>query len=212
MAHPPLDLEVTKRKTFLNDRPLTLMLLAFGFCAGGVESGIRDWIFIFGIKMAVPEQQAYWLISLFFAGLTAGRALAIFLNRLLDPKKLMTIILVLMLLELPFLYLVPQVIPAVTFFLGLLMGPTVPGILGIFANDLKLNGELTGSFFLGLGLGGMTPYFVGAALDRAGSWILPFMIGLYVLGMGLAWVFVRQRIHQVRWHHQDNSGRFLPRV
>jgi fucose permease len=168
-----------------------ILLLGFGLFIGGIEVGFRDWIFTFGIKTGTPKIEAYQLVSLFFAGITCGRLIAIFLGRAITPKKFLTICLIFLLLSIFMIILYPSTsfLKIGSFLLGFFLGPAVPTILAIFAQELKLTGQMTGWFFFGMGFGSsITPYIMGLSLDVIGA--KSMMVILVINNIGALIIFI----------------------
>lgn len=161
-----------KEKARMNLAPVGGVALFF-FLYTGSEVAFGGWIYTYAVKLslAVPTQAAY-LTSSFWGALTLGRLLSIPLTARLQPVALLFGSLAGCVLSLAFILVFPYSVPILWIAvcgLGLSMATVFPTTLSFSERRMILTGQVTGFFFVGACLGGMSiPWVIGQMMEFRG--------------------------------------------
>jgi FHS family Na+ dependent glucose MFS transporter 1 len=178
-------------------RPASLLLVVlvalFLFLYVGAEASMGGWIFTYATAMGLSsETAAAYMTSAFWGALTAGRLLAIPLAARLRPHSILLMDLVGCLVSVGLILLWPYSMVAMwagTLGVGLAMASVFPTTLSLAESRMTITGQITGWFFVGASLGGMTvPWFIGQLFESRGPTItmltilvdLAVMVGVFV--------------------------------
>jgi FHS family Na+ dependent glucose MFS transporter 1 len=158
------------------------MISLFFFLYVGVEVGFGGWLFTYATTLDITsEATAAYLTSAFWGALTVGRLLAIPLAAAIRPRTILFIDLLLAMLSMGILLLLPNNAVALWIAVigfGLAIASIFPTILSFAGRRMTITGQITGLFFSGAALGGMTlPWLMGNLLAN----IAPIAIVWFVL-------------------------------
>lgn len=164
---------------------LIALIAALFFLYAGVESSFGGWIFTYTtVQKLASQTTAAYLTSTFWGSFTLGRLIGIPISTRLHPRTMLAFDLAGCLAGAGAIVLFPHSLAAVwagTFGLGLFMASIFPSLLSLAGKYLVITGRVTGWFFLGAGLGGMTlPWLVGQLFDTAGAWFAMLTIPLAI--------------------------------
>lgn len=162
------------------ERPASGLLVAlialFFFVYVGAEVGYGGWIFTYTIARDLSsEATAAYLTSAFWGALTAGRLLAIPLAARMRPRTILGLDLGGCIASVALILLLPQSLAAVwlgTLGLGLSMASVFPTTISLAERHIPISGRVTGWFFVGASLGGMSlPWLIGQLFETTGAQI-----------------------------------------
>ncbi|MCA9930591.1 MAG: hypothetical protein KC419_19035, partial [Anaerolineales bacterium] len=158
------------------------MIGLFYFLYVGLEVGFSGWVFTYATTLNITgAAAAAYLTSAFWGALTVGRLLAIPIATYLRPRAILFSDLLLGMVSMGILLLWPQHVVALwmgTIGLGLSLASVFPTMLSFAERRMTITGQITGYFFVGASLGGMTlPWLMGKLLDN----IAPIAIVWFVL-------------------------------
>ncbi len=178
------------------DDLLVVLIAAFLFLYVGAEMGFGNWIATYAqaIELADAATAAY-LTSAFWGVFTAGRLLAIPIATVWQPRRILWVNLVGALASLGLIVLLPGATWALwggAMGVGLFLASTFPTMFSLAERHLPVSGKLTSTFFMGIGLGGMTlPWLIGQLFDGVGPRSVMWVILLdVILAIGLFVAFV----------------------
>ncbi|NUQ38495.1 MAG: MFS transporter [Caldilineales bacterium] len=167
-------------------RKFILWIVLFFFLIVGIEASVGGWLYTFGVRTTPlgPTAAAY-LTSAFWGALTGGRLLAIPLATRLRARVILLIDLLGILLCLILLLAWPGRVWAVwaaAIVAGLAIASLFPTTITFASRRMLLSGRVTGWFFAGASLGGMSlPWVIGQFFERSGPMILPQLLLLALL-------------------------------
>ena len=167
--------------------PVVLIMLLFAAYVGA-EMGFGDWIYTYPINQQLgAAATAAYQTSAFWGALTMGRLLGVPLSTSFSPRALLLADLVRSLISVAIFLLWSGSLLACwlgTIGLGLSMASAFAMILAFAGREMKITGGITGWFFVGVGLGGMSlPWLLGRLLDSGGP---PLMMLAILLDLCLA--------------------------
>ncbi len=162
------------------------LISLFLFLYVGAESSFGGWIYTYTVALDVTTKTAAaYLTSAFWGALTVGRLLSIPLAVKVRPRYIIGAALAGSLLSVAVLLIGANSITAIwvgTLGIGLAMAPVFPVTLTLAERRLTLTGQITGWFFVGASVGGMTlPWLIGQFFEKSGPVITILMIGADLL-------------------------------
>jgi FHS family Na+ dependent glucose MFS transporter 1 len=172
---------------------LVAFIALFFFVYVGAEIGYGGWIFTYTVAHGLgSETVAAYLTSAFWGALTAGRLLSIPVAARLRPRTILGLDLAGCLGSMAVILLWPQSLAAVwlgTLALGLSMASIFPTTLSLAERHIPISGRVTGWFFVGGSLGGMSlPWLIGQLFEAIGPQVT--MLAITVALMAAVAVFV----------------------
>ncbi|MFQ5421686.1 MAG: MFS transporter, partial [Anaerolineae bacterium] len=147
----------------------------------GIEVGFGGWIFTYATTLGLTGAAAAYLTSAFWGALTVGRLLSIPIATYLRPRTVLFADLLAAMAGMLVLLLWPHSpialwISVITF--GVAIASIFPTILSFAGRRMTITGRITGLFFTGASLGGMTlPLLMGYLLET----IAPIAIVWFIL-------------------------------
>ena len=152
---------------------LVALIALFFFLYVGAEVSYGGWIFTYTVARGLgSETAAAYLTSAFWGSLTAGRLLSIPVAARLRPRAILGLGLAGCLGSVAVILLWPHSLTAVwlgTLSLGLSMASIFPTTLSLAERHLPISGRVTGWFFVGASLGGMSlPWLIGQLFEAIG--------------------------------------------
>jgi FHS family Na+ dependent glucose MFS transporter 1 len=152
---------------------LIALLVVFFFLYAGAEVALGGWIYSYAAALHLgSEAVAAYLTSAFWGSLTVGRLLAIAVATRYPPQSILLADFIGCLASLGILWLLPSSLVATwlgTCGAGLSMASIFPATLSLAQGRMRITGQVTGWFFVGVGAGGMTlPWVVGQFFESAG--------------------------------------------
>lgn len=174
---------VKKSPNSINVRLVILMVILF-FIYVGVEGGFGGWIFTYATKLNIAsDTSASYLNSFFWGALTLGRLISVPLARKIAPSRLLIGNFVLAISFLGLIILFPVHSTSIwigSIGLGLSLSSIFPTLMALAESRMKITGAVTGYFFFGVSIGGMTiPMLLGQIFEYLGSYEL--MLALFIL-------------------------------
>lgn len=165
---------------------LVWLIALFFFLYVGAEVSYGGWVAVYAVKLNLTtEVTAAYLASVFWGALTIGRLLAIPITARLRPRVVLAGDLAGCLLSIAIMLVWANSLTAVwlgTFGMGLSMASIFPVTLSFAERNLPITGQITGKFFVGASIGGMTlPWLVGQFIDAVGPQATMIIIGLDLL-------------------------------
>lgn len=164
---------------------LVALIALFFFLYVGAEVSYGGWIFTYTVTRGLSnEAAAAYLTSAFWGALTAGRLLSIPLAARLRPRAILGLDLAGCLASVAVIVLWPQSLAVVwlgTLGLGLSMASIFPTTLSLAERHMPISGRVTGWFFAGASVGGMTlPWLIGQLFETIGPQVtmLAIMVAL----------------------------------
>jgi FHS family Na+ dependent glucose MFS transporter 1 len=154
--------------------PLMVVLIAIVLLLYvGAESSMGGWIYTYATATGLGnDAQAAYLTSLFWGVFTAGRLLSIPMVRRLSPRRMLTLDWLGCLISvgaMVFLGDAPVTVWLGTVGVGLSMASIFPIMISFAERHMSITGEITGWFFVGASLGGMTlPWLIGQLFESIG--------------------------------------------
>jgi FHS family Na+ dependent glucose MFS transporter 1 len=149
--------------------PIALLFLLYV----GAEASFGGWIYTFSLALH-PEAKtmAGYLTSVFWGAITVGRLLAIPISTRLTPRRMLWLDFWGCLISIALILVWPGSLVAVwagTLGAGLFMASVFPTLLNFAERRMDISGQVSGWFFAGGGLGGMTvPWLIGQFFATAG--------------------------------------------
>ncbi len=148
-------------------------IAVFFFLYTGSEVAFGGWIYTYAMKLNLTTTtQAAYLTSIFWGSLTLGRLLSIPLTARLKPVALLFGSLAGCLLSLALIRFFPHSAPILWVSacgLGVSMAAVFPTTLSFSERRMALTGQVTGFFFVGACLGGMSiPWIIGQMIEFRG--------------------------------------------
>ena len=170
------------------------LISLFFFIYVGVEVGFGGWIFTYATTLGIVEEEvAAYLTSAFWGALTVGRLLSIPIAASLRPRIILFVDFIVAAIGMIVLLTFPNStialwIGVITF--GIAIASVFPTILSFAERRMVITGQITGLFFAGASLGGMTlPLLMGYLLENispiAVAWavLIGIMLGLTLIGL-----------------------------
>lgn len=148
------------------DPVLVGLIMLFFLLYVGAEIAFGGWIFTFAVRSAlVDEPMAAYVTSAFWGAFTLGRLFSIPIATRVRPRIMLLASLTGSLFSLGLLALWPSSLPMIwvaAVGVGLSMASIFPTILSLAERRMAVTGKISGFFFTGASLGGMSiPWLVG---------------------------------------------------
>lgn len=195
----PAHEKATKADDKKNTNTLLVFLISlFMFLHVGVELSFGGWIYSYAIKLEVASvTQAAYLTSAYWAAITGGRLVSVFISLKLKPITMLTMYLSGCILAV-ILLLTGTASAALTWtgtiLLGFFLSTLVPTTFTFAGEKMNITGKVTGWLIIGLGAGNMFfPWLVGQLFEPSGPFILP-VINLITLFAGLILILIIRHI------------------
>ncbi|HSB73016.1 MAG TPA: MFS transporter [Candidatus Methylomirabilis sp.] len=152
---------------------LVSLLVVFFLLYTGAEVAFGGWIYSYAAALHLSSDAvAAYLTSAFWGSLTLGRLLAIAVAARHPPQSILLADFVGCLASLGILWLLPNSLAATwlgTCGVGLSMASIFPATLSLAQGRMRITGQVTGWFFVGASVGGMTlPWVIGQFFESAG--------------------------------------------
>lgn len=181
--------------------PLVALFALFFFVYVGAEIGYGGWIFTYTVARGLgSETIAAYLTSAFWGALTAGRLLSIPLAARLRPRAILGLDLAGCLGSVAVILLWPQSLAAVwlgTLGLGLSMASIFPTTFSLAERHIPISGRVTGWFFVGASLGGMSlPWLIGQLFELIGPHVT--ILAIMAALIAATAVFVALMLYLIR--------------
>jgi FHS family Na+ dependent glucose MFS transporter 1 len=158
---------------------LLILVVVFFFLFVGAESSMGGWIASYGIARGLTPANAAYLASAFWGSFTVARALSIPMARL-RPSVVLFTDLAACLVGVLSLLIWPNStaalwIGAIVFGFG--MAAIFPTTVTLAGSLMPITGRVTGWFFVGSSLGGMTiPWLIGQLFSPVGPQAFPLVV------------------------------------
>lgn len=161
--------------------PLVVLIGIFFLLYVGAEVGFGGWIFTYVITLdLMNETLAAYVTSAFWGALTIGRLLSIPLAARFRPIIILFNSLAGSLLSMGIMLLWSNSLIAIwigTFGLGFSMASIFPTTLSFSERRMTITGQVTGWFFVGASLGGMSlPWLIGQFFESIGPHTMMLII------------------------------------
>jgi FHS family Na+ dependent glucose MFS transporter 1 len=179
--------------------PLVVLIGIFFLLYVGAEVGFGGWIFTYVITLDLMSVTlAAYVTSAFWGALTVGRLLSIPLATRFRPVVILFSSLAGCLLSMGIMLLWSNSLVAIwvgTFGLGVSMASIFPTMLSFSGRRMTITGQVTGWFFAGASLGGMSlPWLIGQFIESIGPQvmmiaILAALIGTVIVLTGIFFAF-----------------------
>ena len=152
---------------------LVMLVALFFFLYVGAEVSFGGWIFTYTVALNLAgEAAAAYLTSAFWGALTVGRLLAIPIAARFRPRHILLGDLTGCVISVAIILLWPDSLVAVwvgTLGIGASMASIFPTTLSLAERRMTITGQVTGWFFVGASLGGMTlPWLIGQLFESIG--------------------------------------------
>ena len=136
----------------------------------GAEVSFGGWIFTFARTLKLgSETSAAYLTSVFWGALTAGRLVSIPIAMRFKPRTILIGSLAGSLVFISIILIRPEAIWLGTIGFGLSMSSIFPTMLAFAGKRMKINGKITGYFFVGASVGAMSlPWLIGQLFESVG--------------------------------------------
>ena len=170
------------------------LISLFFFIYVGIEVGFGGWIFTYATTLGIVEEEvAAYLTSAFWGALTVGRLISIPIAASVRPRIILFVDFIVAAISMVVLLTFPNStialwIGVITF--GIAIASVFPTILSFAERRMIITGQITGLFFAGASLGGMTlPLLMGYLLENispiAVAWavLIGIMLGLSLIGL-----------------------------
>ncbi|UCC86901.1 MAG: MFS transporter [Anaerolineales bacterium] len=173
-----------------NHRLVALIALFF-FLHVGAEISFGGWIFTYAVAQDISsETLAAYLTSAFWGALTLGRLLAIPIAVRLRPSIVLRNSLVGCLLSMGIVLLWPKSLAAIwlgTLGMGLSIAAMFPTTVSLAERRMVITGQVTGWFFVGASLGGMSlPWMIGQLFESIGPQVaMSTIMAAMILALGV---------------------------
>lgn len=178
--------------------PILVSLVAlFLFLYVGAEVSFGGWVYTYAVDLKLADiQTAALLTSFFWGALTAGRLLSIPIALRAQPRRILLVDLVGVIVS--FLIVLFWPVPSVGLWvgsiaIGLFMASIFPTMLSFAEKRMAMSGKVTGYFFIGSSLGGMfVPWLCGQLFDLRGPQsAMILMLIVAVLNLALFGVLMK---------------------
>lgn len=153
---------------------MTVVLIAsFFFLYVGAESSFGGWIYTYALKRDLANAtSAAYLTSAFWGALTVGRLVGIPIAARFRPRTILAADLAGCLASISLILLMPGSLVATwvgTLGMGFAQASIFPTVISLAERRMLITGKVTGWFFVGSSLGGMTlPWLIGQLFERIG--------------------------------------------
>lgn len=175
------------------NRLLVVLIALFFFLYVGAEVSFGGWIFTYTVTLGLTgEAAAAYLTSAFWGALTAGRLLAIPIAARFRPRHILLADLAGCLISVSIILLWPGSLLAVwvgTLGIGAAMASVFPTTLSLAERRMTITGQVTGWFFVGASLGGMSlPWLIGQLFESIGPRVtmVAILVDLCILAVVFA--------------------------
>jgi MFS transporter, FHS family, Na+ dependent glucose transporter 1 len=142
----------------------------------GAEASFSAWIFTYALARDLTDATgAAYLVSVFWAMITVGRLLAVWLSTRLKPRVILRTAILGGLGSVGLLAAFPNslVLWVGTVLIGLFFAPIFPTALAFAGRHMTVSGRLTSYFYIGASIGVVTvPWIVGQLFTTVGPQIL----------------------------------------
>jgi FHS family Na+ dependent glucose MFS transporter 1 len=167
--------------------PLIVLIGIFFLLYVGAEVGFGGWIFTYVITLELMnETLAAYVTSAFWGALTVGRLLSIPFAARFRPVVILFSSLAGCLLSMGIMLLWLNSLVAIwvgAFGLGFSMATIFPTMLSFSGRRMTITGQVTGWFFVGASLGGMSlPWVIGQFFESIGPHVMMFAILAALIG------------------------------
>jgi FHS family Na+ dependent glucose MFS transporter 1 len=179
------------------NRLLVILVAVFFFLYAGAEVSFGGWIFTYAVALDLANATtAAYLTSAFWGALTLGRLLAIPIAARFRPRYILLADLLGSLVSLSIILIWNDSIGAVwlgTIGLGLSMASVFPATLTLAERRMTITGRVTGWFFVGASLGGMTlPWLIGQLFESVGPQVtMLILFADLIIALGVYTVLIR---------------------
>ncbi len=152
---------------------LALLLAVFLFLVVAPEAAFGGWVYSYAVTLHLADRTtAAYLTSVFWGSFTLGRLVGIPIAARAEPRTILFADLVGCLLSLGLILLWPESQAAIwvgTWGMGLFIASLFPTAICLGERCLTITGRLTGWFFAGAALAGMSvPWVIGQLFVRVG--------------------------------------------
>jgi len=183
LSSPPIQTIAEDGSTGQVNYLLILLIALFFFLYVGAEVGFGGWVFSYATALNLTDEAtAAYLTSAFWGSLTLGRLLAIPIAARLRPRTILFGDLVLCMLSIAIILIWSASLTAVwiaAIGLGLGMASIFPVTLSFAERRMPISGRVTGFFFVGSSLGGMTvPWMIGQLFESIGPAVAMWIIAV----------------------------------
>lgn len=185
---------IVSRAEHASVRPNYFLLLLFVLmfvAISGAEASFGGWIFTYGVKTnLLTAEAASVLNSAFWGAFLLGRALSIPLASRVRPRVIVIADLLVALAAIALMILFPFAPWALwlgTILFGLGVASAFPTVITFAGRHMIITGAVTGWFFVGASIGGMTlPWVIGQLFERVSPEAVFWVIGgALVLAFGV---------------------------
>lgn len=173
---------VSKDGSVRKAHPVLIILIpACFFLFVGAEAGFGGWIYTYALRMNLADAKgAGVLTSAFWGALTLGRLLAIPISARFGPGAILAGDLAGGLVSVGVILAWPEALAALwagTVGAGLFIASLFATLLNLAGRHVTMTGRVTGWFFVGSSVGGMTvPWVIGQFFEGAGPRAAPWII------------------------------------
>lgn len=180
---------------------LVLMIAMLMFMHVGAELSFGGWIFSYAVATGIgPETTARLLNSLYWGALAAGRLIAVPLAIRLQPRAMLLLDLIGMVVSIGIIAFFPQWPPAVwigTLGFGIFIASMFATTINFTDHHMPITGSVTGFLLVGANVGSMTlPWVIGQFFESVGPQVMVTIIGLDVVAalvlFGVILLYVRR--------------------
>lgn len=184
--------------------PAVILVAACLFTVVGAEVGFAGWIYTYAYEMNLAnETTAAYLTSVFWGAFAFGRLAAIPVSKRVEPQVILLADIVGAILSVGIVVVFPGsvwVLWVATLGAGLSIASMFASLLNLAQSRLQWSARISGWFFMGSSLGGMSvPWIIGQLFETWGSratmLVLLADIGVSAVLFWLLWRFLtRSRI------------------
>jgi len=152
---------------------LALLLAVFLFLAVAPEAAFGGWVYSYAVTLHLADRTtAAYLTAVFWGSFTLGRLVGIPIAARAEPRRILFADLVGCLFSLGVILIWPRSQAAIwvgTWGLGLFIASLFPTAICLAERCLTITGRVTGWFFAGAALAGMSvPWLIGQLFERVG--------------------------------------------
>ncbi|MDA0709162.1 MAG: MFS transporter [bacterium] len=181
--------EIQKSDSAVGEKSQTLFVFLVASCFFvfvGAEIGIGGWIYTYAVTQGIADDRmAAYLTSGFWGALTVGRLVVIPLAARFRPRTIMWVDLVGAILSVSVMILLPlsqRAIWAGAMGAGFFIASMFASLLAFAGRRMVISGRVTGWFFVGSSLGGMSvPWIIGQLFERIGPQVMLVVVGVDLL-------------------------------
>lgn len=174
-----------------NNHLLVGLIAMFFFVYAGSEVSFGGWLFTYAMELGLADEtMGAYLTSAFFGFFTLGRLLAIPIAARFTPRTILLTDLVGSVAGVALIFALSSSVVALwvgAALVGFAMASIFPTTLSFAERHLTITGKVTGWFFVGASIGGMSfPWIIGQLFESVGPPIVMFTIlGALLAAMGL---------------------------